>query len=136
MYRLHVAFIDGFLAFHAVVSARGLARCVATASDPVLLAIAKERLDLDSLFPDGIFTIAQVENRSKPDPAIYRFAVAQLGVPPSECLAIEDAPDGITAAKAAGVRCIGIATTVAAHHLRAADAVVSSFAEIDLDHYR
>lgn len=42
--------------------------------------------------------------RSKPDPEIYLHTAAQLGVAPSQCLAVEDSTVGITAAKAAGMK--------------------------------
>ena len=40
----------------------------------------------------------------KPDPAIYLRAAEKLGVTPSDCIAIEDAPAGVTSARAAGMR--------------------------------
>lgn len=42
--------------------------------------------------------------RSKPDPEIYLYTAAKLGVDPSRCLAIEDSTVGITAGKAAGMK--------------------------------
>ncbi|KAL0022531.1 hypothetical protein WJX79_008734 [Trebouxia sp. C0005] len=44
--------------------------------------------------------------RKKPDPAIYHLAAQELGVDPSRCVVIEDSHIGVTAAKAAGMRCI------------------------------
>ncbi|MGD9934214.1 MAG: HAD family hydrolase [Dehalococcoidia bacterium] len=46
----------------------------------------------------------------KPDPEIYLAAAHALGVPPPECLAIEDAPAGIAAAVAAGMTCWAVRT--------------------------
>ncbi|WP_100336234.1 HAD family hydrolase [Hymenobacter chitinivorans] len=45
--------------------------------------------------------------RSKPDPAIFLHAAQLAGVPPHECLVIEDSANGVTAAKAAGMACVG-----------------------------
>ena len=44
--------------------------------------------------------------RKKPDPAIYALAAATLGLTPAACVVIEDSHIGLTAAKAAGMRCI------------------------------
>ncbi len=44
--------------------------------------------------------------RSKPAPDTYREACARLRVQPREALALEDSPNGIAAAKAAGLRCV------------------------------
>ena len=45
---------------------------------------------------------------SKPDPDIFLQAAARLGVAPHRCLVIEDSHHGVTAAKAAGMQCIGL----------------------------
>ncbi len=44
--------------------------------------------------------------RKKPDPAIYTLAATTLGLTPAACVVIEDSHIGLTAAKAAGMRCI------------------------------
>ncbi len=46
--------------------------------------------------------------RGKPNPEPFLLAAKLLGVPPQECLVIEDSPSGVTAAKAAGMKVIGI----------------------------
>jgi HAD superfamily hydrolase (TIGR01509 family) len=71
---------------------------------------------------------------SKPDPAVYRLAVARLGVPAAAALALEDSPNGVRAALAAGLRCIAVPNEVSRQlDLSAADAVLGSLAELDLD---
>ncbi|HEX8498333.1 MAG TPA: HAD family phosphatase [Actinomycetales bacterium] len=78
---------------------------------------------------------------SKPDPAVYAFALQDLGVTPDEAVAIEDSLNGALSATAAGVRTIGIVTFVPAHEqderaagLREAGCsdVVSSWAELSV----
>ena len=72
----------------------------------------------------------------KPDPAVYLEAARQLGVAPADCLAIEDSPNGVAAAKAAGAICIAAPTPVSSSlDLRAADLVVDSIEDIDLDRW-
>jgi len=58
--------------------------------------------------PPVFVTGDQVE-RGKPDPQCYLLAASLLGVAPADALVLEDAPIGIAAAKAAGIRAIGIA---------------------------
>jgi len=48
---------------------------------------------------------------SKPDPACYRLAAERVGIPPQECLAIEDTPGGLQAARGAGYMTMGVTTT-------------------------
>ena len=64
--------------------------------------------------------------RGKPDPQGYVLAAERLGVPPSDCVVIEDAPAGVEAAKRAGARCIGLAAGRAPEELAQADLVVGS----------
>ncbi|MGP3935311.1 HAD family hydrolase [Nonomuraea sp. KM88] len=46
--------------------------------------------------------------RGKPDPDLYLEAARRLGTPPDRCLAVDDAPDGITAARAADMYVIAV----------------------------
>jgi sugar-phosphatase len=64
--------------------------------------------------------------RGKPDPQAFLLAAEKLGVQPAECVVIEDAPEGIAAGKAGGMRCIGVTTTRPAERLQEADLVVES----------
>lgn len=68
--------------------------------------------------------------RSKPAPDSYAVAVARLGVAPSAAVAIEDSQWGLTAARAAGLRAIGITTSFPASALALAHTVVNSLDEV------
>lgn len=70
----------------------------------------------------------------KPDPAGYRLTAERLNVLPEFCLAIEDSPAGIIAAKAAGMRVLAVTTTHPREKLSLADQCVASLADIDLSH--
>ena len=69
--------------------------------------------------------------RGKPSPDVYLMAAVALRARPSECLVIEDAPAGIEAAKAAGMRVLGLTTTHQRGDL-AADICARSLAEVHL----
>ncbi|MBI2896386.1 MAG: HAD family phosphatase [Deltaproteobacteria bacterium] len=74
-------------------------------------------------------------DRCKPDPAGYLEALRRLGDlvrSAAECVAIEDSPAGIAAAKAAGMRAIGVAHTVPREQLAQADLVAASVADLDV----
>ncbi len=71
--------------------------------------------------------------RPKPDPEIYLLAAARLGVRPEDAVAFEDSFPGVEAVKAAGIKCVGIASSFPLEELRArAGRAVGSFAEIHL----
>ena len=70
---------------------------------------------------------AEDVKHGKPDPEVFLTAASRLGVPPSNCLIIEDAPVGIQGAKSAGIRCVGVLTTHA--HLDA-DIVINRLSDL------
>lgn len=66
----------------------------------------------------------------KPAPEGYQRAASSLQVRPDECLVVENAPLGIQSAKSAGMRCIGVCSTLSPEHLRGADRVVRDHDEL------
>jgi beta-phosphoglucomutase len=68
----------------------------------------------------------------KPAPDIFLLAAESLGIAPAHCLVIEDAPAGVAAAKAAGMRCLAVTNSHAAATLNAADRIVDSLAGVHL----
>lgn len=64
-----------------------------------------------------------VEN-SKPNPEPYLKAANELNIDPRECLVIENAPLGITAAKKAKMQCIALCTTLESSYLNQADLIL------------
>jgi sugar-phosphatase len=81
--------------------------------------------------PDVLIT-AEDTPRGKPDPAGYLLAAERLGIPPSRCLAIEDSPAGVRAARSAGMHVVAVTTSHSATELDEADAVVISLASLRL----
>jgi len=71
--------------------------------------------------------------RAKPQPDLYLLAASELGVPPANCLALEDSPNGIAAAKAAGMICVAVPNSVTKQlDLSQADQVLDSLEQLDL----
>jgi beta-phosphoglucomutase len=68
--------------------------------------------------------------RGKPHPEPYLKALQSLDLPASSCLVVENAPLGIRAAKAAGIRCVALATTLPREDLSEADAVLGGLEEL------
>jgi beta-phosphoglucomutase-like phosphatase (HAD superfamily) len=69
----------------------------------------------------------------KPAPDLYLAMLECLGVSAAEAFAIEDSPNGITAAKQAGLRCVAIPNSITARlDLSQADVVLSSLADVSL----
>ena len=87
---------------------------------------------------DAISVIVSAEDvtRGKPDPQVFQLAARRLGLLPSRCIVIEDAPAGVEAAKAAGAR----AVAVLIHHPRQAfphaDCIVDYVADLSAQRLR
>ncbi len=79
--------------------------------------------------------------KSKPEPDGYLLAVErfnqeypELNLKPSECLAIEDTPDGIQAAKRAGMQVVGVANTYPFHMMqRLSNWAVDYLSDLELE---
>ncbi len=73
-------------------------------------------------------------SQGKPHPEIFLKTAEKLGVEPSDCVVIEDAKNGVIAAKAAGMKCIGFKNSNSGDQdLSQADLIISSYDELDLD---
>jgi HAD superfamily hydrolase (TIGR01509 family) len=82
---------------------------------------------------EAIVTADGDRARAKPSPTLYLEALDLLSVSPSEAIALEDSPNGIRAAKAAGIYCVGVPNPVTADlGLDEADLVVGSLASLPL----
>lgn len=81
--------------------------------------------------PSVLITADDVE-RGKPNPEAYLLAAARLDVRPEKCVVIEDAPAGISAAHAAGMRVVAVATTHSQAELGEADVRAERLADIQI----
>ena len=79
---------------------------------------------------DVIVTGNDVKN-GKPHPEPYLKAIDKLGIKPREAVVIENAPFGIRSAKAAGLKCLALETSLPKKYLKGADDVFSSTRELE-----
>lgn len=92
--------------------------------------VATRRMEhLGLPLPKDMVTSEDVEN-GKPHPEPYLKGADLVGTAPEECVVIEDAPSGVSAARAAGMRVVAVATTYRADELSEADAVAAALSEI------
>ena len=92
--------------------------------------LASSRIRLLQLPPPAVLVTADDVTRGKPDPEPYRKGAELLGVKAKDCVVIEDAPAGIRAAHAAGMRVISMPSTFRVEELREADFVVGGLQQI------
>lgn len=121
----HVRAMPGLHELLAELPVRGLRRAVATSGVRRYVEIVMRELGLENTF--DALVVSQDVSRGKPAPDVYLLAAQRLNVLPAQCLVLEDAPNGIAAAKAAGMKCIAIPNDdTRALDLSAADVVLPS----------
>jgi len=109
----------------------GLKIAVASSADLIKIEANLRQIGL----PPGTWDVivsAEDATHKKPAPDLFLAAARKLGVAPGECVVIEDAVNGIQAAKAAGMRCVAVAQTFRAEKLLAADLVRPSLRHVTL----
>jgi beta-phosphoglucomutase len=101
---------------------------------PVAIVSGSARAEIEPVLDaagirDAIAALVSEDDvrRSKPDPEGYLLALHLLGVHAREAAAVEDSEAGVAAAKAAGVYCVAVTTTLPAERLRNADELAERF---------
>jgi HAD superfamily hydrolase (TIGR01509 family) len=124
--------LPGVVDHLAAAKSRGLATAVASSAPPWWV---EDHLAAFGLV-DAFAAVRAYDGSCPPKPApdLYLAACAAIGVAPSEALAYEDSPNGVAAAKAAGLWCVAVPHDLTRHlDLSAADLVVESLADVSLD---
>ncbi|MFL5959060.1 MAG: HAD family hydrolase [Gaiellaceae bacterium] len=122
----------GIAEYLAAVRRLGLKRAIVSSSPRAWVDMHLERLE-ETVGWDAICTADRDRARAKPSPALYLEALAALGVEAREAVAFEDSPNGVRAAKAAGVFCVAIPNEVTRElglEEAGADLVLDSLADL------
>jgi beta-phosphoglucomutase len=102
--------IEGVRELLAEARAAGLRLALATSSDRPKLEGNLAAIGVAESTFDVVVSAEQV-TRKKPDPEIFLVAVSRLGLPAARCLVVEDAANGVRAARAAGCAVLGITSS-------------------------
>jgi beta-phosphoglucomutase len=121
-----IAPLPGALEWVTLLHRQGWGQAIASAAPRVNIETILDVLHVNRCF-QAIVSADDV-NRGKPDPEVVLIAATKLGVAPERCIVAEDAEHGIEAARAAGMKSIGL--TQNAKHLPA-DIVVRSLDLLD-----
>lgn len=127
-----VPLVENFKDFLLTMHKAGYPMALASSNNKRVIGAVAEKFDLKDYIK--VFVSADDVKRGKPDPEIFLTAAEKLGIPPASCLVIEDARNGVKAAKAAGMRCIGLQNLNSGNQdLSEADLVIGNFNELNLD---
>lgn len=95
---------------------------------PLALATSSSDRDAEAVFSRtqlnrffGVIVTADRVEKLKPDPSCYLLACRELGLSPTDCLAVEDSPAGVRAAKRAGLTVVAVTTSQTTDRLAEAD---------------
>jgi sugar-phosphatase len=97
--------------------------------------VAEHRLRCVGLPVPAVMVCAEDVRSGKPDPEGYLTGAARLGFAPHDCIVVEDAPAGVEAARASGMRSIAVTTTHPPEALRGAAAIVPALGALTLHVY-
>ncbi|HET7573389.1 MAG TPA: HAD-IA family hydrolase [Gaiellaceae bacterium] len=119
--------------YFAFVRERGLLRAIVSSASRRWIDMHLHRLE-QAVGWDAICTADRDASRAKPAPTLYLEALELLGVTAGEAVAFEDSPNGVAAAKAAGIFCVAVPNDVTRDlGLDAADLVLDSLADLPPD---
>jgi beta-phosphoglucomutase family hydrolase len=118
----------GVLDFLRELKQAGLACAVGSSAPRLNVEAGMEILGAQGLF--AAIVSGDDVTRGKPAPDIFLKAAEQLGRRPDECVVFEDAPAGVDAARAAGMRVAGLLSTHDPHQLQKVDLMIQSFDEL------
>lgn len=109
----------------------GLRIGLASSSRYVIIDAVLDTFSLRAAFE--VIHSAEEEVRGKPAPDVYLTAARKLGIDPAHCVAVEDSPNGVLSAKAAGMKCIAVPEPALRDDPRLAQAevVIGGLGELD-----
>ncbi len=125
IYAEHVDPIPGFLPFFHELKKAGLKTAVATSAPFANLELIAGKLDL---FPHLESALAS-ENvkKHKPDPEVYLKSAQNLSLEPQQCLVFEDSFSGVSAAKNAGMKVVGVLSSHTKEQLPVCDYYIENY---------
>ncbi|MGI4763067.1 MAG: HAD family hydrolase [Janthinobacterium lividum] len=121
--------LPGVRALIEDIQQRGLQMVLASSASKATITRVFDRFGLGPYFTHRVS--GEDFAQSKPNPEIFVHAASLAETPVTECIVIEDSANGVAAAKAAGIYCIGYASPHSAgQDLRLADRIIQHFSEL------
>ena len=112
------------------LAAKNVRQAVATSAPRRNLVMVLDYVNLSGCFQ--ALVSGEDVSAGKPDPEVFLKAARRLGISSEKCVVIEDAPDGVLAAKRAGMRALAVTSSHEAEELNHADLVLEDLERLDL----
>ena len=108
----------------------GIACGIGSSTEEKNVKLGLEILDLEMFFKTAV--TAEHVKRGKPAPDVFLEVASRLGARPERCVVFEDAPAGVEAGRAAGMKVVGVTTTHPGGHLESVDREVERLDELSI----
>jgi HAD superfamily hydrolase (TIGR01509 family) len=117
------------------IQAANVKRAVASSSAEQVVHLVLQKIGVRGFF--DVVVSGESVTKSKPEPEVFLKTASLLGVRPEICVVLEDAAHGVTAAKRAGMKCVGYRNRNTGNQdLSRADFIVDRFADVTLARLR
>lgn len=130
LYAQHIKPIDGLINFLDELEAAKIPKAIATSGLVPNINFMFEHVPIKKYYTN-VIDASQVTN-GKPHPEIFLKAAASVNANPENCVAFEDSVAGISSAKAAGMKVVGLTTTHTAAEIHQADLIIKDYTEVSL----
>jgi beta-phosphoglucomutase family hydrolase len=131
IYEPHIKPVAGLVKFLEELKANGIPVAAGSSAPVENIDFVLDKLQIRDYF--DVVVVAAMVRRAKPAPDIYLKAAELLNVKPENCIVFEDALAGIQAARTAGMKVVGVATSLPKDRLTETDRIVNNFTEITVD---
>jgi beta-phosphoglucomutase len=128
----HLEMFPSADAFVRLCKDAGLRVAVASSADKIKIHANLQAIGLPLSEWDAVVSGEELV-RLKPAPDIFLEAARRMGLEAAACVVVEDAVNGVQAAKAAGMRCVAVETSFGAGELSLADCIRPQISAIRLD---
>lgn len=123
--------MPGLIELLEMLKGKNYPMAVASSSFPEIIELILKKTELRDYF--RVVVSSQEAGKSKPEPDVFLLAAKKLGVPPTNCIVIEDSFNGIAAAHAANMHCVAYQGPGSnPQQQKEADAVITSFDQLGL----
>ncbi|MFC1909565.1 beta-phosphoglucomutase family hydrolase [Chloroflexota bacterium] len=122
--------LPGALELMRLLADNGVKMAIASSAPPENIQLITHSLGIEDYFQAIVWGREVTEG--KPSPQAFLLAASKLGIEPRNCLVLEDAVAGVTAAKSAGMKCLAVTNTHPKASLKEADLVVDKLEGIGM----
>lgn len=122
--------LPGVIELMKALARQGFSMALASSAPMENIRLLMDGLNVNKFF-QSIISDKDV-TQGKPSPEVFLLAAQRLGVEPQNCIVIEDAVAGVTAAKKAGMKCLAVTNTHPRTSLREADLIVDTLEAVNV----